>query len=84
MGNLVSTKIAFAKIHFQKTVGSNYCEPGSWLFTCKFFQSRMQVGQLESYGISLGLHVKMIAIFITCVQYLVETLLSNIHCGKLQ
>ena len=53
--------------------------------SCKFFQSRSQIGQLESYGVSLDLlHMKTIAVFITHVQYLAETLLSNIRRGKLQ
>jgi len=56
-------------IHFQKTVGSNYCEPCFWLFICKLFKSRLQVGQLEPYGVSLDLvHVKTIALLITRVQ----------------
>jgi len=63
--------------------GSNYCEPCSWLFICKFFYSSFQVGQLQFYDPSL-IHVKTIALFIVHVQYLAETLLSNISCGKLQ
>jgi len=49
------------------------------------FLSRVQVCQLKSYGVSTGLvHVKKIAVFITHVQYLAETFLSNIRRGKLQ
>jgi len=55
------------------------------VFICKLFQSNLQAGQLKSYGISTGLvHVKMIAVFITNVQYLAETLLSKICHGKCQ
>ena len=52
----------------------------SMVFICKLFQSNWQVGQLKSYGVSTGLvHVKMVAVFITNVQHLAETLLSKIH-----
>jgi len=55
------------------------------VFICKLFQSRLQVGHFKSYDVSLGLlHVKTIAVFITHVQCLVETLLSNIRCWKRQ
>jgi len=55
------------------------------VFICKLFQSNLQVGQLKSYGVPTGLvHVKMIAVFITNVQYLAETLLSKIRRGKRQ
>ena len=44
----------------------------------------LQVGQLKSYGVSTGLvYVKTIAVFVTRVQYLAETLLSNVYCRKL-
>jgi len=80
--------IAFAEknvIHFQKIVDSNCCEPFPWFFICTFFRSRLQVSQLESYGVSLGIvHVKTIVVFITRMQYLAESLLSNIRRGKLQ
>jgi len=50
------------------------------LFICKLFQSSLQVGQLRSYDVSTGLmHVKPIAVFITRVQYLAETLLRKIR-----
>jgi len=55
------------------------------VFICKLFQSNLQVGQPKSYGVSTGLvHVKMIAVFITNVKYLAETLLSKIRRGKRQ
>ena len=39
------------------------------VFICEIFQSSLQVGQLKSYGASIGLvHIKMIAVFITRVQ----------------
>jgi len=45
--------------------------PGLYL---QVFQSRLQIGQRKSYGVSTGLvHVKTIAVSITHVQYLVET-----------
>jgi len=55
------------------------------VFICKLFESNLQVGKLKSYGVSTGLvHVKMIAVFITNVQYLAVTLLSKIRRGKRQ
>ena len=48
------------------------------VFICKLLQSNFQVGQLKFYGVSTGLvHVKMIAVFITNVQYLAESFLSK-------
>jgi len=52
------------------------------VFICKRFQNKLQVDHFKSHGVSTGfVHVKTIAIFITHVQCLVETLLSNIRCG---
>jgi len=49
----------------------------------KGFQSRLRVHQLKLYGVSPGLvHVKTVAVFFTHVQYLTETLLSNMQRGK--
>ena len=46
------------------------------VFICMLFQCSLQVGQLKS-GVSTGLvRVKTIAVFVTRVQYLAETLLS--------
>jgi len=55
------------------------------VFICKIFQCNLQVGQPKSYGVSTGrVHVKIIAVFITNVHYLAETLLSKIRSGKRQ
>jgi len=55
------------------------------VFICNLFQRNLQVGQLKSHGVSTGLvHVKMIAVFITNVQYFPETLLSKIRRRKRQ
>jgi len=55
------------------------------MFICRLLQSRWEPGQLQSCGFSPGLVlVKMIAAFITHVQYLTEKLLSSIHRGKFQ
>jgi len=55
------------------------------VFICNLFQRNLQVGQLKSYGVFTGLvHVKMIAVFITNVQYFPETLLSKIRRRKRQ
>jgi len=52
---------------------------------CELFQISLHVGQLKSYGISTSfVHVKMIMMFITNVQYLAETFLNNICRGKCQ
>jgi len=41
----------------------------SLLFIYKLFQSRLQIGQLKSYGVSNGLvHVKAIVVFIAHAQ----------------
>jgi len=53
------------------------------VFICKLFQSRLQVGQFE-WSFADLVHVKAIAVFITRVQYLAETLLRNIRHGKTQ
>ena len=53
------------------------------LFICKLFQRSLPGGQLKSSGLSTGyVHVKTIAVFGTCVQYLAETLLSKVGRGK--
>jgi len=55
------------------------------VFICKLFQRRLQVGRFKSYGVTTGLvHVKIIAVFITGVQYLAETFLRKIRRGKHQ
>ena len=55
------------------------------MFICKLFRSRLQVGQFKSHGVSPGLvRVKPIAVIITRVQYLADTLLSKIRRGKRQ
>ena len=54
--------------------------PGFYL---QVFQSRLQIGQLKSYGVSTGLiHIKTIAVFITHVQYLVETCSGTYFVGN--
>jgi len=53
------------------------------VFICKLSQSRLQVGQFEWTFPDLA-HVKAIAVFVTRVQYLAETLLRKIRCGKTQ
>jgi len=53
--------------------------PGFYL---QVFRSRLQVVQ-KSYSVSTGLvHVKMIAVFITHVQYLVETCSAACFVGN--
>jgi len=43
----------------------------------------LQIGQLKSYGVSTGLiHVKTIAVFITHVQYWVETCSATYVVGN--
>jgi len=50
------------------------------VFICKLIQSRLQVGQDQSYGVSTGLvHLKTIVVFITHAQYLTETC-SETYC----
>jgi len=50
-----------------------------------FFKAGSRLVSLMSYGVSTGLVlVKMIALFIAHVQYLAETLLTNIRRGKHQ
>jgi len=62
--------------------GSNYCEPCPWLLSASF-QSRLQIGQLQSYSVSTGLvHVMTIVVFITHVQYLVETCSATYFMGN--
>ena len=51
------------------------------VFICKLFQSKLQVGQFK-WSFPDLVHVKVIAVFITCVQYLAETLLREIRHGK--
>ena len=64
--------------HFQTTAGPTKADL-AMVFICKLFQSRLQVGQDQSYGVSTGLvHVKAIVVLITYAQYLTETLLRNI------
>jgi len=54
--------------------------PGFYL---QVLQSRLQIGQLKSYGVSTGLVlVKTIAVFITHVQYLVETCSRTYFVGN--
>jgi len=53
------------------------------VFNCKLFQSRLQVG-LFKWSFPDLVHVKAIAVFITRVQYLAETLLREIRHGKPQ
>jgi len=53
------------------------------VFICKLFQSRLQIGQFKWSSPDL-VHVKAIAVFITCLQYLAETLLRKIRRGKPQ
>jgi len=53
------------------------------VFICKPSHSRLQVGQFE-WSFPDFVHVKAIAVFITRVQYLAETLLRKIHHGELQ
>jgi len=60
--------------HFQKQLVPTVANFASGFLSVSF----LQVGQLNSYGVSTDLvNVKMIAEFITNVQYLVETLLSK-------
>jgi len=67
----------YKKHLFPSAADSNYCELCPWLFICKFFQRKLQVGQVKSYDVSTGLvHVKTIAVLTEHVQYLVEKLLS--------
>jgi len=49
----------------------------------KLFQSRLQVGQFERSSPDVA-HIKAIAVFITRVQYLAETLIRKIRRGKRQ
>jgi len=51
------------------------------VFICKLSQSRLQVGQFE-WSFPDLVHVKAIAVFITRVQYLAETLLRKNAVGK--
>jgi len=61
---------------------SNYCEPCPWILSASFL-SRLQIGQLKSSGISAGLiHLKTIAVFITHVQYLVESCSETYFVGN--
>jgi len=53
------------------------------VFICKLFQRRLQVGQFKWSFPDVD-HIKAIAVFTTRVQYLAETLLRKIHCGKPQ
>jgi len=53
------------------------------VFICKLSQSRLQVGQFE-WSFPHIAHVKTIAVFVTRVQYLAETLLRKIRKGKSQ
>jgi len=53
------------------------------VFICKLLQSRLQVGQFE-WSFPDVAHVKAIAVFITRVQYLAETLLRKRRRGKTQ
>jgi len=53
------------------------------VFICKLFQSRLQVGQFERSFPDVA-HIKAIAVFITRVQYLAETLIRKIRRGKRQ
>ena len=53
------------------------------VFICKLFQRRLQVGQFE-WSFTDVAHIKAIAVFITHVQYLAETLLRKIRRGKPQ
>jgi len=54
-----------------------------WCFICKLSQSRLQVGQFKRSFPDLA-HVKVIAVFVTRVQYLAETLLRKMRHGKTQ
>jgi len=53
------------------------------VFICNISQSRLQLGQFKWSFPDLA-HVKAIAVFITRVQYLEETLLRKIRRGKTQ
>jgi len=53
------------------------------VFICKLFQSRLQVVQFERSFPDIA-HIKAIAVFITRVLYLAETLLREIRRGKPQ
>jgi len=58
-----------------------------WCLSARFLKAVciLQVGQIKSSAVSNGLaHVKKIAVFITLVQHLAETLLSKIRRGKRQ
>jgi len=70
----------------KKTAGYSANLP--MVFVCKLFQSRLQVGQCRSYGVLSVLFMSRrlwyLHYSITRVQYLAETLLSKIRCGKRQ
>ena len=53
------------------------------VFICKLFRNRLQVPQFKWNFPDIA-HVKAIAVFIACVQYLAETLLREIRHGKPQ
>jgi len=69
----------------KETADSKYCEPYGLCSSAKLFQSSSQVAQLQAAWRFPGLiHVMAIAIFITRMQYLAETLPRKIRHGKLQ
>jgi len=53
------------------------------VFICKLSQSRLQVGHFEWSFPDLA-HFKAIAVIVTRVPYLAETLLRKIRRGKIQ
>ena len=72
-------------IHFQKKQLVLTNANLAMVFICKLFQSRSQVGQFKSYGVSRGLvHVKTFVVFVTHVRCLTETLLRKMRRGKRQ
>jgi len=54
------------------------------MFICKLFQIRWKGWSSVGWRFPRLVHVKTIALFIPHVQYLAETLLSNMRRGKRQ
>jgi len=82
-GNLVSTKENECKCICRINVIPNISNLAMVLL-CILFQNRLQVGQFNRVAFPRLVRVKAIAVFITRVQYLAETLLRKIRRGKRQ
>jgi len=82
-GNLDSTKQNECKCICRINVVSNNSNLAMVLL-CILFQSRLQVGQFNRVAFPHLVGVKAIAVFITRVHYLAETLLRKIRRGKRQ